>query len=173
MASRDKQYQANDLKRVEDSITRPSNTTAYAAGDAVSEVTTNDHFTFSAPTELGVNTGEIVSAICHSSAAQGTAPDLELWLFHTDVGEDADNAAWTPTDAELLTCIGVIDFATANWKTGSGNSLCQVTNVNLPYKLARVGDGTRATIYGQLVMRNTYTPVSAEIFTVSMLIRQD
>lgn len=168
---------AKRLRRVTGSATRPANVTAYTIGDAVSDVTTNNHITFSRPMDDGINTGEVVSAIITSDANVATPPDMELWLFHTDIAEVADNAPWTLTDAEILTCIGVVDFPTGNWKAGAiaaaGNALCETLDIGLTFMMARVGDGSDAVIYGQLVMKNAYVPTSGEVFNVSLLIRQD
>ena len=164
-----------------DSITRPSNTTAYAAGDVVSEVTTNDHLTFSLANLTSgfqvVGTGKIESARCMINANQATKPDLELWLFDTDIAEVADNSAFAPTDTEILTLVGVIDFAVANFKVGlagsgaAGNIVQQINNLDIPYKTA--GDNQNGNLYGQLVVRNAYTPISAELFHVELVVAQD
>ena len=164
-------------KRVSDSITRPTNTTDYAAGDVISEATTNDHFTFQDCGDEPTFTGTIDAARLSSSAYVSTAPDAELWLFHTDIAEVADNSAAAITDAENRTLIGIIDFPTANWKTGnpasgaSGNHVCETRNIGLPFVLAKVKDAPH--IYGQLIVRNAYVPVSGEIFTVELSIYQD
>ena len=160
-----------------DSITRPANGTAYAAGDVVSEVTTNDHFSFLESNRPGTKTkqlgGSISTARLHSSANQATKMDAELWLFYADIAEVADNLAFAPTDAEMLTLIGVIDFPVANWKAGKGtvgaggNAVCEAFNLGLAYK------GSTGTLFGQLVVRNAYTPVTSEILTAELIISRD
>lgn len=162
---------------VSDTIIRPSNTTAYAAGDVISEVTTNDHHTFTIlrtkPSDEPLYSATVERASVSSSANQSTLPDLELWLFSSDIAEVADNGAFAPTDAELLTCLGVIDFPVSLWKVGNagsgadGNSICFAEN------LAMVVKGSSGNIYGQLVVRNAYTPVSAESFKVTLYVQQD
>lgn len=163
------------------SLTRPSNTTAYAAGDVISAVTTNDHFTFGAlsndnskrtgrpnPGTLAINCARL-----WSSANQSTKLDAELWLFHTDIAEVADNSAFAPTDTEMLTLVGIIAFPMADWKVGTatsgadGNAVCEVRNLDFP---VMAGPGR---LYGQLVARNAYTPVSAEVFVVDLVTTVD
>lgn len=149
-------------------VTRPADTNAYTAGDVISDST-------SAPTvitfgnvarESGGN-GTIVHAVCVDSANVATKPDLELWLFDTTVTPDNDNAAFTPTDAELKTLVGVIAFPTASFKAGDatsgagGNSICEATSLNIAFKAA---GATNSALYGVLVVRNAYVPVSAESF---------
>jgi hypothetical protein len=71
-----------------DSITRPANTTAYAAGDVISAVTTNDHYAFDS-SKAGQLRGKIEMARMMVLANQSTKPDLELWLFAEDIAEVA------------------------------------------------------------------------------------
>ena len=165
-----------DIQKSRKSIIRPSNTDAYAAGDVISAVTSNDHFTFTILKTKPVQGSSLLSAsieraIITSSADVATAPDLELWLFDTDIAEVADNAAFAPTDAEILTCLGVIDFPTGDFRvgltTGDGNSICQSENLNMSLK------GIAGDIFGQLVVRNAYVPISAEVFQVTLFYQQD
>ena len=156
---------------VTDSITRPANTTAYAAGDVISEVTTNDHYTFTPAAPDAGLVGYIEHAVMSINANQSTLPDIELWLFHTDIAEVADNSAFAPTDAEVLTLIGVIDFPLTGWKVGlsgagaSGNIIQEIPAVGIPYRTQPASGGS---IFGQLVVRNAYTPISDEIFQVRL-----
>lgn len=167
-----------DLRQLKGSVTRPSNATQYAAGDVISAVTSNDHFTFVNPFKR-VNSGEIVALNINSSASVAIKPDLELWLFHTDIAEVADNLAFAPTDAEMLTCVGVIPIPLADWVVGTatvgagGNCFQQIKDLNMVMQLATANDNTGNHLYGQLVVRNAYVPVSAEVFTVELLVRQD
>ena len=163
------------IRWITDSITRPSNTTAYTIGDAISEVTTNDFFTFSGVCASPNYASIIREAMIFSSANQSaTYLDANLFLFAqaNAPGEDADNAAWSPTDAELLTCIAIINFPAASWVQGiptagaGGNALCSVVDLN---RHIRIGE---ADIVGQLVAGNAYTPVSAEVLTVSLGVEQ-
>lgn len=164
-----------------DAITRPNDTTTYTAGDVISEVTTNDHFTFGAASDDGSkrvgrpNPGTITinAARLWSSANQTAKPSFELWLFNVDIAEVADNSAFAVTDAEMLTLVGIIDFAQGFWKVGlatigaGGNSVCEIKNIDLPVN-ARPG-----RLYGQLVDRAGYIPVASEIFTVDLICSPD
>lgn len=163
------------------SLTRPSNTDTYAAGDVISAVTTNDHFTFGAASnDQSKRTGRpnpgtlaINCARLWSSANQSTKLDAELWLFNIDIAEVADNSAFAPTDAEMLTLVGIIQFPMADWKVGlstsgaGGNAVCEVRNLDFP---VMAGPGR---LYGQLVARNAYTPVSAEVLVLDLVCTVD
>ena len=179
MGARDNIVCRFDTRIITQSLARPANTTQYAAGEVISEVTSNNHFTFPDMANPGALSGQIDRAIITSSAdGSGVLlPDLELWLFDTDIAEVADNAAFAVTDAEMLTLVGVIDFPVANWKVGlsGGNSCCEGDRAGgnpLPmiYKCKTVSD---FSLFGQLVTRNAYTPISGEVFSVRLLITRD
>lgn len=150
-------------------FTRPSNTTAYTAGDVVT-ATTAAVMSFVEAVRGKYDYAKIIAASLIDSANVGTKPDLELWLFDATFTPEADNAAWAPTDAILQTGLGVIAFATGSFKVGKadagadGNSLNQVQNIQLP--IWSTVDG--GVIYGLLVVRNAYVPVSAERFDVRL-----
>lgn len=154
---------------VSDSATRPANTTTYTAGDVVGDGTVLEFVNASARSS---EPGIIQQAIISSSAYVTPAPDLELWLFDTTVTADADNAAFTPTDAELATLVGVIDFSTTTWKTGTatagagGNMVCVADNLGIPFNTI----SNQNSLYGVLVTRNAYVPISGEIFTIRLQI---
>lgn len=153
------------FKTVTASVTRPSDTNAYAIGDVIA----NDTPAVLEFANAGRASGEavrIVSATLISSAFVATGPSIDLMLFSATQTPDADNAAYTPTDAELLTLVGVIPFLTGNAKSGDltagagGNASNVLSNiqqvVNLP---------SGVSLYGVPVARNAYVPVASEKFT--------
>mgnify|MGYP001616828792 CR=1 FL=1 len=164
----DKAYGVNITKDA--AFTRPADTTTYAAGDVVCNST-------SAPVSLkfkiaGANNCCVINqALLIDSANVATKPDLELWLFDTDVTVPNDNAAFAPTDAELLTLVGIIEFQTADFYAGiatagaAGNSVCDVHNLGIPFNLT---SSTTNELFGVLVVRNAYVPVSGEVFTIRL-----
>ena len=164
-----------------DTITRPGDTTAYTAGDVISEVTTNDFYTFSlagiTDTLSILGSGTIESAMMMVDVNTTTNPDLELWLFDTLITEVADNGVFAPTDAEILTLIGVIKFPVASWLVGlsgadaAGNIVHQVNNVGIAFKT--VGQNQNGKIFGQLVVRNAHDSVASTVFKCSLVVRLD
>lgn len=159
-------------------FTRPADTAIYAAGDVIADSTSAPNimtFTRSA-LEDGSAGGQaaggiIQEAILTTSANQATKPDLELWLFDTTVVMDNDNAVFTPTDAEMLTLVTVIAFPSTSFKVGDatvgagGNAACDVQNIGVPFNI--VGTNNTA-LFGILVVRNAYTPVSGEVFAIRL-----
>ena len=66
----------------------------------------------------------------------------------------------------------MISFAQANFKVGdatsgaNGNCICIADNLSIPIKTLSGAN----TLYGVLVARNAYTPVSGESFTVRLCV---
>lgn len=154
-------------------LTRPNDTSAYAAGDVMADST-------SAPTIpltfLGVTIESPGNAVIQSltlidSANNATKPDLELWLFDTVPGVENDNAAFAPTDAETMTLVAVIPIPATMFVVGNagsaaaGNAVCDIQNLGIPVNTNVTG---RTTLWGFLVVRNAYTPVANEQFTVRL-----
>ena len=165
------------IQTIKANFTRPADTTQYASGDAISDST-------SAPTVLTfANVGRIdsavvgmggliIDALLMSSANQSTKGLFELFLFNVIVTAMEDNAAFDPTDAELRTlACAVIPFSVAtvgNAASGaSGNCVYEADNKDVPFQCAT----SDRDLYGVLVARNTYTPVSAERFDIHLLVQ--
>jgi len=156
------------------SKTRPADTTAYTAGDAINDSTSAPTvFTFNECVRFEGGSGVIARVMIDDSAAQSTKLSAELWLFDTTYTPDNDNAAITPTDAEMQTVVAVIPVSTSyvgDATSGAGGNVLLTSGVvNVPFKCA---SGSKA-LYGMLVARNAYTPVSAEVFNVRLHIYQD
>ncbi len=175
-----------DTKVFSDSITRPSNTTAYAAEDVISEVTSDDHFTFATPIAsdtAGLTTDDAVINPRSSTrsfvlnwvevvldAVPATNLGAVLLLLHTDIADVADNAALAITDAEvrnnLLTAISIVS---TDWLT-VGSSMYQRVVVNIPLVLPAAATGQ---LFGILKTTNAYTPASAGVILVRLGITRD
>lgn len=160
------------VRFVQANFTRPNDTNIYAATDVVTTST-------SAPAIIeipGIVKGDgestiLLSATLISSASQATKLSARLWLFDTTITMDNDNAAFTPTDAEMRTVLGVIAFPDTAWVSGDatsgagGNALCQAQGLWLPITTAaRTGN----SIFAVLEARNAYTPVAQERFDIRL-----
>jgi hypothetical protein len=164
------------------SYDRPADTTAYTAGDALSNSTSAPlALTFAAGRFNGAG-GDIVAAHMVDSANQATKLACELWLFQGSAAPvaDNDNAAFTPTDAELAALVGVIQFTAANAFVGDatagagGNAITVGGHLTSPnFRLPFRCDPSLSSIFGLVVVRNAFTPVSAEKFTFRLHIRQE
>lgn len=158
--------------------TRPADTNTYAAGDVVNNSTTSPVvLSFPAASkELG-GMGIIQQATLYDAANVATKADLELWLFNVSPTIPNDNAAFAPSNAELLNVIGVIKFSTNSYNVGAvaGNSVCDVQGVGIAFNTAKASGAAGVTpaddkLYGILVVRNAYVPVSGEVFTINLRI---
>jgi hypothetical protein len=153
------------------SFTRPADTTAYAVGDVVADSTGTPHvMTFPNVAKDPNGCAVINEALCIDGACAGTKPDLELWLFDVAPAAENDNAVFAPSAAEIANLVAVIPFPVASFKAGNpnvgANASCVCDQQNLGYPVNTKGGGN--TLYGILVVRNVYTPVSGESFTIKL-----
>jgi hypothetical protein len=155
------------------SVTRPANTTPYASGDVIGTAATHV-LTFEDMARRVGLTGVIIDVLIIDSANQAAKANLELWLFDTPPAAQVDNVAFAPSDAEMETLIGIVDVNATpyvgNPASGAdGSCVYTALTQNLPFKC-----GAASTdLYGVLVHRDSYTPVSAEKFTVRLKVLQD
>lgn len=150
-------------------FTRPSDTTQYTAGDAVSDDTTTATaatFTLTSMASVAGMGGVIHSVTLHKTDQDLTGADFDIYFFTTQPGGTTyeDNAAIAITDAVLQTCVGFVSLtASADARSVVTGDLFCKTNLDLPYEC--VG-GT--SLYYVVVARGTYTPASAEVFTLTV-----
>ena len=141
------------------SFTRPSDTTAYAAQDVVSNSTSAPSvLTFSAAAQTSGGTGLILSARHLKSSATTTGATYRLHLYRVAPTAINDNSPFTLLFANRANRIGFIDFNHQTGGTGSDASNALTTFVNLPF----VCDAASANIFGILTVTSAYTPTSAE-----------
>lgn len=153
------------------SLTRPADTTAYTAGDAVANSTTAPTtMQFAGVARANGMTAKVVGAVLSSSnAPPATPPDFDLLLFDTDPTDTNDNAAFNPSDADILHCVAVIPFVGAFpfFTSGSGNQVWHWEGS----KLVKC-DAADTKLYGMLRIRSAYTPISGEVFQVKLAVEQ-
>ena len=141
------------------SVTRPNDTTQYAAGEVVGAGAASMRFGVDSPQ------GRITSVILIDSVvAGGIKPECDLLLYSEDITVAADNAAFAPTDAQAATLVAVIPFLAANFKAATANGvIVSALTADIPFQATPNG-----LLYGVLVARNTYTPTALEVFTVKL-----
>lgn len=146
-------------------ITRPSDTNAYAANDAFANSTTvptSGGFTFTSACRASGGYGTITDAIISASAS--TAYQGEIWVFDQSVTAINDNAAFTITDGEAQTIVGVIPFSTSD--TTSANSISYINGLNIGYTCS----GT-ANLRFLVKIMAAVTPASAEVLAVRIKVQ--
>ena len=160
-------------------FTRPANTTAYTAADVIADsITAATTLTFSRASGEAGRGGSVKSALIVCGANQATKLNADLFLFTAAPATYGnDNEPFVPTDAEMNTLVGVVSLdgtTAANFKEGDvtvgagGNAVIQSQGLDLPFQCAH----TDAALYGVLVARNGYTPVSAETFRIKLGVQQ-
>lgn len=155
-------------------ITRPNDTTQYAAGEAVADSTTAPSvFSIAGCVRANGGTGMISDVVMVDSASQATKGQFELWIMTATWTPDNDNAAFTPTDAECANVVAIVPLTTVyvgDATAGAGGNAVYVSDtIN---KVFQCASGS-TTLYLALVVRNAYTPVANEAFTISAGIVQD
>jgi hypothetical protein len=160
-------------------VTRPNDTTQYAAGDVVSAavgaaITFADASRF--PSGHIGRGGTIVGATIVDSANQGTGADFRLYLFTSPPTVANDNAPFAPTDAQLNDCVAVLTLTAAshsfvvNTASGAaGNRIYELSAQARPFYLPDAS----TSLYGVLTVTNAYTPVAQETFTITLGIVRD
>jgi hypothetical protein len=150
---------------VSTTLTRPADTNAYAAGDAVSNATSSPTIlTFSGAARAAGGSGLILSA--RHVKNNTTAANFRLWLYRQTVAAVNDNAPFPLLWANRANRVGFIDFNHSTGGTGSDSSSALATFVNLPFSAA----GT--ALFGQLTTAG-YTPTSGEQHFLELSIAQN
>lgn len=147
-------------------ITRPADTTAYAAADCLSDSTTvptSGGFTFTGAARATGKSGIITDLMVTSSNPAGNLAG-EVWVFDSSVTNVNDNAAFAISDAEVKTLIAKIPFYLV---AGTNNATGHTRNLNIGF--TTVGS---ANLRYLIRVGAAYTPISAEVITCRLKIMQ-
>lgn len=145
-------------------ITRPANTTAYAAKDAIAD-TGPTILTFTGCARTNGGSGYITKARLMTDQAANVAA-YRLHLYDATLSAVADNAAQTVLYANRASYIGYIDFPAAS-TDGSDTANSQSTQAPLPF----VASGT--SLFGMLETLTAFTPASGQKFYIQLGIEQN
>lgn len=135
-------------------LTRPANTTAYAAGDEMTD-TGGAILTLTSAARRSGGTGSIYGITLSCSTNAATKPSLECWIFDTTSTPQTDNAAFAPSDGVVDTLIDVVPLSTSyvgDATSNTGNFVMSSGPLNIPFKC--VGS---ANLFMRIVVRNAYT----------------
>lgn len=167
-------------------FTRPSNATAYTAGDVVSnDTTTTVLMKFANVARFEGGSGIIVKARL-TTDKNNEIGQYRLWLYtkdETKVTIPVDNAADTALYADRASVIGFLDFPAAFTAAGSDTASVAlwtggVGSATIPSgPLPFICDASRPTgakaIYGKLVNITGTTPASGQKFSVELTVLQN
>jgi hypothetical protein len=142
-----------------DTFTRPANTTAYAQGDLIANDATAVDVV---PLQFGT-TGSSWRAVrqarLHKTSTTTTGADYRLWLLNADpTVTNGDNGALAGDWSASV--VGVLEGSTA-YAASDG----VVLFMDAPGGVSPLVSGP---IYGLLEARASYTPASAEVFTLTL-----
>lgn len=152
------------MSRVNVTLTRPSDTTAYAANDAVA-ASSPAYLSFPSIARVVDGSGYIVKARLTTNLSTDTKR-YRLHLYRTTGTAFADNAPFTLLDAAKGVKIGYIDFpACASEGTGSDSAEA----INDSVRLAFSCSGGVITIYGLLETLDSGTPASAQVYHIELM----
>jgi hypothetical protein len=150
------------VARIDATVTRPADTTAYASGDLVAHSTTAGSvvpltFALARTTQAG---GMIRRIRLRKTGTSVTNASFRLHLYSASpTPANGDNGAWSTDQAAAY--IGSLDVTCDKAFTdgAAGNGVPTVGSEII---------FTSDTVYGLLEARGAYTPASAEQFTVSV-----
>lgn len=151
-------------------ITRPTNTDAYAAKDVISTAV-GAVIEFSGMARSNGGTGTIVKARLMTGQSTNTA-QYRLHLFHTAPTPIADNAQYAMLVANQANRVGMIDFPACSTE-GTGSDAAATMRPssdgsypppNLWYKCA----ANDTKLYGILETIGVFTPASAQTYFIEL-----
>lgn len=150
----------SDNRSASASFTRPSNTTAYAAGDLVANNTTAGSVT---PMTFSFNLGRRLT-LTHAKLIKSqdtlTSATFRLWLMTASpTVTNGDNGAIAGTFLSTVICepIAIDAAATLTGGGANGSSFFTPGLIIVP-----------PVVYGLLEATAAYTPASAETFTIEL-----
>jgi hypothetical protein len=161
---------------VTDTLTRPADTTQYAAGDMIADSASAPTVNVLAGAALANGRSGTIRAVTLIDSANLAAPaDLEIWFFDSAYTLANDNAAAAFTDAvakkaqAIVSLPGAASFVGHAGADAAGNRVYQKTGIDKDFKCAAASKD----LWWALVVRNAYTPVSAEEFTLHVDVEQN
>ena len=152
------------IKQVSASFTRPANATQYGAADLVANSATAGSVVPLA-FHLGAGGGRITQVRLSKSDTDLTGAIFSIYFFGTSpTTAVGDNVAFTTAS---FTLSDIIDIAVIGQMVSASDD---------DYGMLNIGDATflegiytsQETIYALVVTGGTYTPASAEVFTVAL-----
>jgi hypothetical protein len=137
-------------------ITRPSNTTAYTAGDVVGDTGGSAILTLSS---IGPSGGFVLIQSAALIFSDSTVPSgmgaFRIHLFSSSPTAIADNAPFDLTSGERAAYMGYIDLSAPQ---DLGSTI--YTQVDYPGRLIKLAAAS-TTLFAEIETRGAYTPVSA------------
>lgn len=159
------------MAAVSATITRPSNTTAYAAKDAIADKTSSATIlTFSSVARANGKGGYIVGIRIMTNQIANVA-QYKLHLFKNAPTVISDNVAMTaPLFSDASDYLGSITLIAVVSEDGSAGAAYtqQDTTLEPPLSIAYLCDTDDVNIYGMLETLTVFTPASGQKFDIRL-----
>ena len=157
-------------RTVQDTFTRPANTTAYTAGDVIAETTSDTGTTVLRAVKVGAITGKPVRLRymrCDTNITTAFDPIVRVHFYNVSAPDTAlagDNAALAQAYANVEDYIGYVSLP-AMADLGDHNS-AQLGEATDDCDFVLIPDGLGQVYYRlHLVSGTNITPISAQSFT--------
>lgn len=160
------------VQRFRQTKSRPGDTSAYAAGDVISENASNTVGTAWSFPQLRQSAGEIRGARLYTNSEVTGRHRLHLFASNPANSELDDNAQFGELYADELLKIGEIDFpALASSNTTVGDAArSQNFDLRIPIRQVSLSNSEATDIYGVLVTLDAYTPGSGSAYTIDLFV---
>ena len=144
-------------------ITRPSNATAYTAGDVVGDTGGSAIISLTAAgPAAGFLLIQSISLVFSDSTVPSGMGAFRVHMYSASPTAIADNAAFDLVSGERANYMGFIDLPTPQ---DFGSSL--YTQTDYPGRLIKLGAAS-TTLFAEIETRGAYTPVSASTVAIRM-----
>ena len=149
-------------------FTRPADTTQYTSGDIVANSTTAASITPLSWSIEGMQgaSGIIRGVRVYKSNKTVTAGSFRVHLFTADPGvpTNGDNGAFGIADASNFLDTVAVDLSSSSMAGGTTGAKKRSAAVAIPFTFPT----TAMKLYGLIDVQGTYTPTSAETFTITL-----
>lgn len=150
-------------------FTRPSNTTAYAAGDMVGATAGTIH-TIAKAARYSGGGGRILVPRLHKSTSTTANGTFRIHFFNDSPTTANDNAAFALRYTERAMYIGFMDVVSVSDAAGAGAvATPAATTLPLFFKSAA---GSSGNIYAVVTATAAYSPGSAETFSLTCTVER-
>lgn len=152
------------------SFTRPANTTAYTAGDVVSDsVSATTMMTFSNVVSAN-GRGAYVRGVRLTTSKKSITPQIRVHLFADNTATvGVDNAAFRSSYADHAKRVGTIDLPAMTTPADTANS-DQSSSANFTAAVRFQCGGASRAVYAVLETIDAFTPDSGQGFTMTLLV---
>lgn len=146
-------------------VTRPSNTTAYAANDAIGTATTHV-IQIDNVVRTGILTGYITKAVLETSQAACMA-QMRVHLYRVAPTAIVDNAAMTSLLADESNYLGFFDMPAFAQEGAGSTAALSVQALQFPIVAAST------TVFAVLETKTAFTPDSGQQFKIRLTVDQN